>query len=163
MVRRETTDAPLVKRYVRPDGSIVEAVVTTRWSSRRAREPYFFSQLQDVTEQRRAERQKAAIADLGRRALECSDVVALMGEAMPVVREILGTANCITTRRLASGEVRLVAADGETFSSTIPSGQPSQTAYTLQVGEPVLSNDLAGETRFSVPAIVVEQRHAPRR
>ena len=45
-------------------------------------DPYFFSQLQDVTDQRRAERQKAVIADLGRLALESADVASLMGEAM---------------------------------------------------------------------------------
>jgi len=149
-------EAPLVKRYVRPDGSVVEAIVTIALVEPEVGEPYFFSQLQDVTEQRRAERQKGVIADLGRRALECSDVIVLMGEAMLMVREILGTASCITTRRLASGEVRLVAAEGETFDPTIPRGQPSQTAYTLQVGEPVVSNDLLGEPRFSVPAMIVE-------
>ena len=149
-------DAPLVKRYVRPDGSTVEALVTIALVEPEGAESYFFSQLQDVTEQRRAERQKAAIADVGRRALECTDAIALMAEAMHVVREILGTANCITTRRRASGEVALVAAEGETFDPTIPPGQPSQTAYTLQVREPVVSNDLPGETRFSVPAMIVE-------
>jgi diguanylate cyclase (GGDEF)-like protein/PAS domain S-box-containing protein len=149
-------EAALVKRYVRPDRSVVEAIVTIALVEPDVGEPYFFSQLQDVTEQRRAERQKGVIADLGRRALECSDVIVLMGEAMAMVREILGTASCLTTRRLASGEVRVVAAEGETFDPTIPPGQPSQTAYTLQVAEPVVSNDLRGEPRFSVPAMILE-------
>ena len=39
-------------------------------------ESYFFSQLQDVTEQRRSEREKVAIADLGRSALRCADAMA---------------------------------------------------------------------------------------
>ena len=42
---------PLVKRYVRPDGSIVEAQVTTALVQPEGAEPYFFSQVQDVTEQ----------------------------------------------------------------------------------------------------------------
>ena len=42
-----------------------------------------------------------------------------------------------------------MAAAGET-RVTIGPGQPTQTAYTLEVGEPVVSNDLPGETRFSV-------------
>jgi GAF domain-containing protein len=83
-------------------------------------------------------------------------VVSLMGEAMQMVREILATTNCITARRLASGAVRIVAADGETFDVRIPPGDPSLTAYTLDLGEPVLSNDLPRETRFSVPAVVLE-------
>ena len=61
--------APLVKRYVRPDGSTVEAQVTTAVIEPESSEPYFFSQVQDVTERRRAERQRQVIADLGRRAV----------------------------------------------------------------------------------------------
>ena len=154
-------DAPLVKRYLRPDGSVVDAQVTTALVESENSPSYFFSQLQDVTAQRRAERQKAVIADLGRRALESTDPVSLMGEAMQMVREILCTANCITARRLASGAVRIVAADGETFDVKIAPGQPSLTAYTLDVGEPVLCNDLLRETRFSVPAVVSRARSAP--
>ncbi len=149
-------ETPLVKRYIRPDGSVVDAAVITALVEPDGVEPYFFSQLQDVTEQRRAERQKAAIADLGRRALECTDVIALMGEAMHMVREILGTATCITTRRLASGEVRIVAAEREGLDPTIPPGRPSQTAFTLAVGESVVSNDLPGEKRFGAPPTVLE-------
>jgi sigma-54 dependent transcriptional regulator, acetoin dehydrogenase operon transcriptional activator AcoR len=36
--------APLIKRYVRPDGSIVEAQVTTALIEPPVSEPYFFSQ-----------------------------------------------------------------------------------------------------------------------
>ena len=73
------TSGQLIKRYLRPDGSIVDAAVTTAYVEPDATDsedasPYFFSQLQDVTEQRRAERQKAMIADLGHRALAYSDV-----------------------------------------------------------------------------------------
>ena len=148
--------APLVKRYIRPDGSLVDATVVSAVIEPDDGEPYFFSQLQDVTEQRRAERQKAAIADLGRRALECSDVVAMMEEAMDLVRETLGTVNCIANRRLASGEIRNVAVAGDVVLFRIPPGRPSQTAYTLGVSEPVISNDLSAESRFSVPATVPE-------
>ncbi len=148
--------APLVKRYIRPDGSLVDATVVSAVVEPDDGEPYFFSQLQDVTEQRRAERQKAAIADLGRRALECTDVVAMIEEAMELVRESLGTANCVTNRRLASGEIRNVAIAGDVVLFSIPPGRPSQTAYTLGVSGPVISNDLSAESRFSVPATVLE-------
>jgi diguanylate cyclase (GGDEF)-like protein/PAS domain S-box-containing protein len=148
---------PLIKRYLRPDGSILEASVTTALVEPEGADPYFFSQLQNVTEQRRAERQKAAIADLGRRALETTDATALMIEAMQTVREMLGAANCTVARRLTSGEVRTVVADGEMLDFTIPPGQASQTAHTLVEGTPVVSNDLPGETRFSVPPAVIER------
>ncbi|MGO9790669.1 MAG: EAL domain-containing protein [Solirubrobacteraceae bacterium] len=150
-------ETPLVKRYFRPDGSIVDAAAITTLVEPKGAEPYFFSQVLDVTEWRRAERQKTVIADFGRLALACTDVIALISQAVRAVRETLGTATCLTTRRLANGEVRIVAADGEPFDSTIPAGQPSQTAFTLEVGESVLSNDLASETRFSAPATVLEK------
>ena len=119
---RRGEDAPLVKRYVRPDGSLIDVVVTTALIEPESGEAYYFSQLQDVTEQRRAERQKAAIADLGRRALESDDVLALMGEAMGVVHTILGTSLCLVTRRMASGEIRVVADSGGQISVEDPGG-----------------------------------------
>ena len=105
---------------------------------------------------RRAERQKEVIADLGRRAAWGADVIVLIGEAMRLVRGILGTTNCVTTRRSASGEVRVVAADGDCHGFTVGPGERSRTDHTLQVAEPVLSDDLSRETRFSVPSIALE-------
>ena len=102
--------APLIKRYVRPDGSIIEAQVTTALIEPQGSERYFFSQCQDVTARRRGERQKAAIADLGRRALGDGDVVALMGEAVRMVREILATTICVIARCSADRRGALVAA-----------------------------------------------------
>ena len=78
-----------------------------------------------------------------------------MEEAAAVVCEELDTANCIVNRRLASGEIRNVAVDGRVIEFSIPAGQPSQTAYCLELSEAVISNDLTHETRFSVPASVV--------
>ena len=147
----------LVKRYFRPDGTTLHAVVTTALVEPGDAEPYFFSQLKDVTEQYRAQRQKALIADLGRRALESADAIMLMGEAVRMVREVLGTASCIVTRRQTNGTVRLVAADGETVGPTIPAGLPSQTGHTLLGNEPVFSNDLAHEMRFAVPAAITDR------
>ena len=150
-------EAPLVKRYVRPDGSVVEAIVTIALVEPDVGQPYFFSQLQDVTEQRRAERQKARDrrSRPSRARVQRRDHVDGRGDAHGARDSRHGELH--HPRRLASGEVRLVAAEGETFDPTIPPGQPSQTAYTLQVGEPVVSNDLLGEPRFSVPAMIVEQ------
>ena len=148
--------APLIKCYVRPDGSTVEAQVTTAVIEPESSEPYLFSQVLDVTEARRAERQKEVIADLGRRAAWGADVIVLIGEAVRLVRGILGTTNCVTTSRSASGEVRVVAADGDCHGFTVGPGERSQTDHTLQVAEPVLSDNLSRETRFSVPSIALE-------
>jgi diguanylate cyclase (GGDEF)-like protein len=110
-----------------------------------------------VTERRCAERQNAVIADLGRRALGCADVVALMDDAVRSVREILATTLCIIARCSADGAVRLIAADGESLDWTIGPGNPTQTAYTLKVAKPVVSEDLLSETRFSTPPTVLER------
>jgi diguanylate cyclase (GGDEF)-like protein len=110
----------------------------------------------DGTEARRAEQRKAALGVLARRALESADALTLMGDAMEIVRETLGTANCVAHRQLASGEIRNVASTGYVVELSIPTGQPSQTAFTLSESEPVISNDLGRETRFSVSATVLE-------
>ncbi len=147
--------APLLERYVRPDGSIIEAQVTTTLITPHVGEPYLIANFQDVTEQRRAERQKAVIAELAKRALECRDAVDLMQEAVSSVRAILETTLCIVARHSSAGDVRLIAADGESISWTIGPGHPTQTAHSLEIGRPVLSNDLLSETRFSPPPSVV--------
>ncbi|MGO9788886.1 MAG: EAL domain-containing protein, partial [Solirubrobacteraceae bacterium] len=147
--------APLLKRYLRPDGSIIQAQVTTTLITPPGSEPYLISNCQDVTEQRRAERQKAVIADLAKRALECRDVIDLMHEAVSSVRAILETTLCIVARHSSAGDVRLIAADGESISWTIGPGHPTQTAYSLKISRPVMSNDLLCETRFSAPPSVL--------
>ena len=50
---------PLVKRYLRADGSIVHAMVTAAVVAADTDEPYIFGQVQDITELRRAALQKA--------------------------------------------------------------------------------------------------------
>jgi diguanylate cyclase (GGDEF)-like protein/PAS domain S-box-containing protein len=153
-------DGQLIKRYLRPDGTVVDAVVTTAYVEPAAGEtedatPYFFSQLQDVTEQRRGERQKTVIAELGHRALECPDVRMLMAEAVVRVRDTLEISSCLIGRRQTSGEVHIVTATDDTVDSTVPTWQSTQTAFTLSASGPVLSNDLLGETRFSVPTAIL--------
>lgn len=49
---------------MRADGATIEVLLTPAFVEPGDAEPYVFSQLQDVTEQRRAQRQKAAIAEL---------------------------------------------------------------------------------------------------
>ena len=84
---------------------------------------------------------------------------------MEIVREILGTANCVTDSRLASGEVRLRG--GRTARRSIRTialrGSPSQTAlHAARSASRWSATTCSRETRFSVPAIVARARHAPR-
>jgi len=149
--------APIDKRYVRPDGSVVNVVLTSAFVEPEDAEPYFFSQLQDVTEQRRAERQKAAIAELGRRALEVESR-SLMHEATRLVCEILDARSCIAFRRLVDGEMRVVASSSpDTDGGLAVPVEGSQSGYTVLRNEPVVSNDLHAEDRFAVPEVVFER------
>ena len=111
--------------------------------------------------QRQAGTRRAALGELGRRALTCTDPLALAEEALALVRETIGARNCIMNRRLADGEIRCVAVATDAVVVSIPPGQPSQSEYTLAASEPVISNDLVAETRFGVPASVL--RHGLQR
>ena len=155
LVRKDTCPA-IEKRYLRPDGAVVEALVSAALVEPDGDDPYFFSQLQDVTEQRRSEREKAAIADLGRRAVSCTDVMVLIAETAQVVRDTLGVASCIVTRRLANGEVRIVADTAAPSIRGSPRTSRPSPHSRCYGSEPVVSNDLLAETRFSVPAVVLD-------
>ena len=116
----------------------------------------------DASETRRAEQRKTALGVLARRALESADGLAMIEEAMELVRETLGTANCITNRRLASGEIRNVAIAGDVVAVQHPArASVADRVHAADVSEPVISNDLPAESRFSVPATVLERRHVP--
>jgi diguanylate cyclase (GGDEF)-like protein/PAS domain S-box-containing protein len=150
-------EAPILKRYLRADGATIEVLLTSAFVEPGDAEPYFFSQMQDVTAQHRAERQKAAIGQLGRRALEV-DSRSLMNEATRLVCEILEADSCMAFRSLADGEMRLAATSSDSADGpmTVPV-DASQAGYTLLRNESVVSNDLAQEGRFGVPAVAFER------
>jgi diguanylate cyclase (GGDEF)-like protein/PAS domain S-box-containing protein len=148
---------PFVKRYVRADGSVVVARLTSAFVEPEDGEPYYFSQLQDVTEQHRAEEQKACIARLGRDALE-ADPVALLADAVGMVHEIFDADSCMAFRRRQDGSMRLIATSSDDAPGTIVLPvDASQVGYTLTRNESVVSDDLFHEPRFSVPALVFER------
>jgi diguanylate cyclase (GGDEF)-like protein/PAS domain S-box-containing protein len=142
-------------RFLRSDGAVLDVAVTTSLvHDDEASEPYFFSQMQDVTARRRAERQKAAIAELGHRALRVSDVRPLMQDAVELVAETLAVHQASLLRLSADGsEFRFEAwASPQTpYDIGIPTGKGSQAGYTLMQDAAVIANDLQAEARFSVP------------
>lgn len=153
----DRTDSPAVRRLIRGDGSLAEVAITATDISPAAAEPLWVVHLHEVTAQRRAEREQAAIAALGRHAIESRNPVALISESVLLVCEQLRAAGCIATRRLADGEVRVVATTGDLRDARSARDAPTQSAYTLTVREPVISDDLANDTRFAVPAVVLAQ------
>ncbi|MGZ4201194.1 MAG: EAL domain-containing protein [Thermoleophilaceae bacterium] len=148
-----------VKRYLRPDQSTVDATVQTVFVRPDHGEPYFFSQLIDVTEQRRAELQKAAIAELGRRALRWSDAITTMNEALEIAKRILDADRCAVTRMTPDGDFRVAAGTGDIPGPyDVLKGSASQSGYTLAEDAPVVCNDLLAEERFLVPTFAVERK-----
>jgi diguanylate cyclase (GGDEF)-like protein/PAS domain S-box-containing protein len=142
-------------RFVRIDGAVVEAMATSAiMEDEGGGEPYFFSQFQDITHRRRGERQKAAIAELGNRALVVTDARPLMQDAVRLVAATLAVHQCSLLRLTADGEefrFEAWAAPDTPYDMGIPSGTGSQAGYTLLSDEPVISNDLVTETRFAIP------------
>jgi diguanylate cyclase (GGDEF)-like protein/PAS domain S-box-containing protein len=135
------------KRYVRPDGAVVEVSITSVLVD--AGEPCFYTQFVDETQVRRAERQKAAIADIGRRALECTDVDELLAEAKASIKRHLGVDYSAVWRVEPDGRLRSIHAASHPEWEGVADAD-SQAGLALRTGMPVLSNDLATETRFSV-------------
>jgi PAS domain S-box-containing protein len=122
----------------------------------------------NVTEKRRAEvdlerrtRQHEAVATLGRLALEVEELSSLFDEAVRLVADRLGTEYAKVLELLPGGdEVALVAGvgwdEGLVGTATVDAGTDSQAGYTLATAEPVVVTDLASETRFGGPDLLVD-------
>ena len=144
---------PFRKRFLRADGSAVETLVTSTLIQDDDGTQYFFSQIQDVTHENRAKRQQAAIAELGHLALELTDVTLLSERAVRVVADTLAVEVCsVLAEDPDTGAMRFEARSAAPLAEAmLPGGAGSQSGYTLLTDAPVIANDLAGETRFTVP------------
>ena len=153
-----------VKRYVRPDGEIVWAAVDSVYVPARRGDGWLYAHVQDITAERAAEqavtrhaRQQAAVARLGRFALEEQDLEAVMDRVAETVASTLeadlSSVMELTPRRTA---LRLVAGvgwpEGQVRRALVPSGPGTQAGYTLAHQVPVLTTDVAAEERFGFAA-----------
>jgi PAS domain S-box-containing protein len=148
----------------------VSAGVTDYLQKERGPDQYtvLANRIVNVTEKHRAEtdlerrtRQHEAVATLGRLALEADDLGALFDEAVGLVSDRLGTEYAKLLELLPGGEeLALVAGvgwdDGLVGTATVGSGMDSQAGYTLASADPVVVTDLATETRFSGPDLLVD-------
>jgi two-component system, cell cycle sensor histidine kinase and response regulator CckA len=114
---------------------------------------------QDVTKRKEAEReaqrrasQQAAIALVGQLALAGAEMPILFDEAAELVQRTLEVDIAAILERVTDDSFRMVAARGyaeEVMGMTVPAGRgESQAGYTITAGLPVISDDLANETRF---------------
>lgn len=147
-------------RYVRADG---EHVWLSWRAMRDAERRVVYAAARDVTGERRAKRelvtraaQQAAVAELGRRALEVSDLGELLDEAARLVARTLGV-RFAAVMRLLPDEGRLLLLAGAGWSDEVvgklylEAGNGSHAGYTLKSGGPVVIEDLRSERRFKVP------------
>jgi len=125
--------------------------------------------VRDISERREraARRQRRlaqleAIADLGQHALETRDLDDLMGEAVELVVETLGTDYCKILDLDADNETLHLREgvgwdEGAVGAATVSAvDDDSQAAYTLATDAPVRVDDLSTERRFSGPALLTD-------
>jgi PAS domain S-box-containing protein len=115
----------------------------------------------DVTERRRSEGRQAAIAGLGRRALEGTELQELTQYAVELVARALGVEYAVVSELLPDEqELRLHAVVGwpkGNRGQRFPGGaEASHAAYTLQQYEPVVVEDFDSERRFSCSVALAE-------
>jgi PAS domain S-box-containing protein len=154
---------------LRPDGD--ERVVTWHNSLLRGPTGHINGVLcsgQDVTETRRVEgalrareRQQAAVAALGQRALTSTDFQSLLDMATGSIAEVLSVAYCkVLELRPGGADFILRAGVGWRPSlvgaAIVGAHRESQAGYTLESREPVIVEDLRTETRFRGPALLSE-------
>ena len=106
-------------------------------------------------------RQQEAITELGLRTLKEGDLTVQMDEIVASVARTLKVSNCEVLELSPNREALLLRAgvgwkSGHVGRTTVGTGRDSPAGYTLLAAEPVLVEDVAAETRFSVPDLLRE-------
>lgn len=124
--------------------------------------------MQDITERKRAQDaldirlgQQAAVAQLGRSALEGTDVPRLMDEAVALTAQGLDVEYSKALELLPDGKALLLRAgvgwrEGYVGHATVATGRGSQPGYTLLSSGPVIVEDYGAETRFGAASLLQE-------
>lgn len=107
------------------------------------------------------ERQYATLAEIGLLALRHVDIDVVLDHTARRLREALDADfTKVLDHRVGVTGLLLRAGDGwepgVVGNREVPEGAQSQGGYTLLVGEPVIVDDLATETRFVPPALLLE-------
>ena len=107
------------------------------------------------------ERQQAAVSELGLLALSGTELPELMAHAVTQVVKTLHVPLC-KVLELLPGEQELLLKvgigwqDGLEGTATVETDRRSQAGYTLYNNAPVVVDDLATETRFSGPSLLID-------
>jgi PAS domain S-box-containing protein len=127
--------------------------------------------VQDITDERRAReevrqraRQQAAVAELGERALRDPDITGLMQDACNVVADTLSVdLAAVLELDDAEGVLRARAVCGwpeRYLGRTVAATDETLAGATLRHNRPVITTDVANDTRFVVTDPVREQQIA---
>ncbi|MFB6206817.1 MAG: PAS domain-containing protein [Haloglomus sp.] len=144
-------------------GEAVFAVIETDWGHERV------GVVRDITERAERERelearthQGAAVANLGRRALEMDSLDDFLETAAETVADVLDTDYCeVLDLDAHADELHLRQGvgwhDGVVGEASVAaSGDDSQAAYTLRSESPVVVENIDAETRFSGPDLLTD-------
>jgi len=122
----------------------------------------------DITDHKRTEgaleayaAQQAALADFGLYALTETDLDVLFERAVDLVQRTLGADLSKILELQPDGESLLLHTGlgwkkGLAGTATVPTDKGSQAGYTLTVSDPVIVDDLATETRFQGPDLLID-------
>lgn|SRR5574341_768470 len=113
----------------------------------------FMAIARDITGRKLAALQRAAVAELGQRALAGASLDELMGEAVTLVASMIGAEFCELLELLPDNEGLILRSglgwkDGLIGTARFNGREGSQAAYALRCAGPVMIADLRVETRF---------------
>ena len=106
-------------------------------------------------------RQQNAIAQLSQRALERRDLAALQEDAVKLIPQILEVEYCSLLELLLDGNTLFLRAgagwkEGYVGYAKFIAGPESPAGFALSSNSPVISEDLATETRFRIPSLLLD-------
>jgi signal transduction histidine kinase len=106
-------------------------------------------------------RQQNAIAQLSQRALERRDLAALQEDAVKLIPQILEVEYCSLLELLLDGNTLFLRVgagwkEGYVGHAKFIAGPESPAGFALSSNSPVISEDLATETRFRIPSLLLD-------
>src|SRR3712207_9329662 len=114
-----------------------------------------------MPDESRMEKRQRVLADFGEFALRSDDLDAVLTEACRLVAEALGTGRAKVLEIEEESRTLFVRAgvgwdEGVVGQVRLAMGDHSSETYSIEAGEPVITNDLASESRFDFPAFMKE-------
>ncbi|MBI0538525.1 PAS domain S-box protein [Roseomonas sp. KE2513] len=105
------------------------------------------------------EKRQQALADFGEFALRSDDLDAVLTRACRLIADALGTGHAKVLEIEHERGTLFVRAgvgwdEGVVGRLRLPMGEHSSETYSVERGEPVITNDLASESRFDFPAFL---------